>query len=149
MADFIDRAAKASKMTPLTDPAPSFSYRLKSAWTMLTQGRMPDWFGPGSPIDPMAPDNIKARQLDYPVGLNTVAYSPKANEGVPFSTLRTLADQFDLMRVIIESFKDQLCKMHWVIAKRNIEGVASRSDAKTEQIKDALMFPDGVHSWDD
>ena len=72
-----------------------------------------DWFGAGQPLEPLAPEETKGRQFDYPSAINTNHSKPRQSEGISFAQLRALADNYDLMRLIIERRKDQLAKLSW------------------------------------
>jgi hypothetical protein len=73
-----------------------------------------DWFGPLTPMLPIAPTEVAGRALDYMPGYNLVT-EPRANEPVTFAMLRMLADSFDPVRLIVERRKDQLCRQPWTI----------------------------------
>src|SRR5436189_1818892 len=78
------------------------------------------WFGPMQPLAPMAPqdqEGVKGRRFDYPTGVN-LNYNPRSNESVSFAVLRALADNCDLMRIAIESRKDQMSSLDWVVRPR-------------------------------
>jgi hypothetical protein len=68
-----------------------------------------NWFGPLDPITPLAPSEVAGRQWDYPAGYNLSTLS-RPFEPVTFSTLRNLADSYDLLRVVIETRKDQVSR---------------------------------------
>jgi hypothetical protein len=58
-------------------------------------GEGANWFGPLTPITPLAPPEIAGRQWDYPAGYNLSTLS-RPFEPITFSTLRALADGYDL-----------------------------------------------------
>ena len=106
-----------------------------------------DWFGPLTPMQPIAPPQTASRQWDYPSGfnLNTTA---RVYEPITFATLRGLADGYDLLRLLIETRKDQIARLGWLIKPRDVAG----ADEKNPSIKAVTAFlkrPDGFHSWDD
>src|SRR5437879_2474227 len=68
-----------------------------------TQG----WFGPGQAPAPSAPPEVAGRRLDYQPGINMLQ-QPRQYEAITFSDLRALADGHDLLRIIIETRKDQI-----------------------------------------
>lgn len=105
------------------------------------------WFGPGEPMVPQAPAQVAGRQFDFPQGVNiltsTRPYSP-----ISYETLRTLADSYDLLRLIIETRKDAMERLRWVIQLRDSKDKLTAQ--KRNKIKDISKFfrkPDGEHDW--
>src|SRR3984957_19901794 len=78
-------------------------------------GQGADWFGPLAPIPP---PQVAGRQWDYPSGYN-LATTPRINEPISFQTLRGLAEGYDLLRLVIETRKDQVARLSWTIGPRN------------------------------
>lgn len=142
----VDRASGAVSVTELT---PSWAERLvTAARVILRPGTVPDWFGPGQPLPPQAPDEIKGRQFDFPITFNTVS-QPKAGEllpSVPYAVLRRLADTCDFLRLVIETRKDQICKAAWDIGPRDPN---VKADQRCKDLIDFFQFPDKEHTWDD
>jgi len=103
-----------------------------------------DWFGPLDPIAPGAPANVAGRQWDYQAGFN-LALQPRPHDPVTFSTLRSLADSFDLLRLVIETRKDQIARLAWSIKPRQT-GVA-RDQARVDALTTFFHRPDGIHGW--
>ena len=103
------------------------------------------WFGPLAPTPPAAPPEVAGRQWDYPSGFN-LALGPRANEPVGFATLRRLADGWDLLRLVIETRKDQIGRMAWSIGRRpgTTPDLATAADATA-----FFRRPDGIHGWAD
>jgi hypothetical protein len=83
-----------------------------------------NWFGPLTPMLPIAPPEVAGRALDYMPGFNLVT-EPRANEPVTFAMLRMLADSFDPIRIIIERRKDQMTRQPWTIRLKH-EGAGKR-----------------------
>lgn len=110
-----------------------------------------DFFGPMQPLRPVAQDRAAGRQFDYPVGFNS-RITPRAEEPVSFGQMRALADAYDLLRLIIETRKDQLVALPWTIAPRDDEATPEREDSKPDAgakaIAEFLRFPDQEHTWD-
>ena len=104
-----------------------------------------DWFGPLSPIAPTAPAEVAGRQWDYPAGYN-LALEPRPYSPVSFATLRQLADGWDLLRLVIETRKDQIARLAWSIKPRAGGG---KPDARCATIAAFLARPDGIHGWAD
>lgn len=87
------------------------------------------WFGPLKPLAPIAPPEVAGRQWDYPSGYNLVV-RPRAYEAASFADLRSLADAYDFLRIIIETRKDQIERMAWSFkAKEGRKVSAARIDA--------------------
>lgn len=122
-----------------------FVSRLSASIRYVLSGVTPNtWMGPAQPIEPQHQD-VMGRQFDYPVGSN-LNYKPRASEAIDFPTLRMLADQYDLMRIIIDTRKDQLCKMQWkIVGKDDDDDV--EDDPRVKKITEFLQSPDKTHTW--
>jgi len=106
--------------------------RIASGMKYIFSGKA-DFFGPGEPIPSVVQDQVAAgtegRQLDYPVAINKT-YTPRKGEAVQFSQMRALADNCDILRLAIETRKDQLTKLNWQIKAQEGKKVpASRLEA--------------------
>lgn len=106
-----------------------------------------NWFGPNQPIAPIAPQTQEAgaegRQFDYLTGIN-LQQLPRAQENISFQQLRDLADGWDVLRLIIETRKDQMEGLNWTI--KPIEK-GSTPDKRCEMLLKLFKSPDGEHSW--
>lgn len=98
------------------------------------------WFGPGIPPRPMA-QHTAGRAFDYPVAVN-MRWTPKWQEGITFADLRAIADNYDLLRLAIETRKDELEFCEWRIQNR--EGKQSRA---SKELQKNLLSPDREHTW--
>lgn len=116
---------------------------LAATATYAVTGKMPDWFGPEAPLAPVAPPQVAGRQMDYATGYN-LRTQPKT-EGINFATLRAIADGYDLMRLLIETRKDQLCKLKWNIVPRDPK---KKPDDRCKKLTDFFQMPDKEHMWD-
>lgn len=119
----------------------------------LTGNAPDDWFGPMTPPAPaVTQENAEAagvagRQFDYRVGIN-VDMRPRSGEAIGFPELRAFADNYDLLRLVIETRKDQLCSSAWVIQPRD-EKQKQKDDARCRTAMEFFRMPDGEHGWDD
>ncbi|HUB65221.1 MAG TPA: phage portal protein [Methylocella sp.] len=111
-------------------------------------GEAANWFGPLDPITPLAPPEVAGRQWDYPAGYN-LSTLPRPYEPITFSTLRGLADGYDLLRLVIETRKDQAARQSWSFTARD---KSARSAMDAERIAALTRFfirPDGIHGFAD
>jgi len=131
------------------------------------------WFGPLLPMPPVAPPDTAPRRFDYPSGVNLVAL-PRTYETVGFQQMRDLADSLDLVRIAIETRKDQVSKMPWSFREKaagsqqsalgqsglrpNSQKAAGRtlkaerrkpSADRIDELTAFFSFPDGEHNFDD
>ena len=103
------------------------------------------WFGPLDPLAPGAPPDVAGRQWDYPAGYN-VSLQPRP-DAVTFATLRSLADGHDLLRLVIETRKDQIARLAWSIRPRR--ATTSVDPARADALAAFFRKPDGIHGWPD
>jgi hypothetical protein len=108
-------------------------------------GQGADWFGPLAPITPLAPPDVAGRQWDFPSGYN-LSTLPRIYEPITFHTLRSLAENYDLLRLVIETRKDQVARLNWNIAARGKKKV---NDPRVAAIQCFLARPDGRHHFAD
>jgi hypothetical protein len=123
----------------------------------IDRGPTPEsWFGPLEPLTPIAPPSVAGRQFDYPSGYNIVT-QPRPYEPVTFHQLRGLADAYDLLRLVIETRKDQIARLAWTIRPRKPSGASGgasgaadprAADLRVQAIADFLAAPDREHGWD-
>ncbi len=115
-------------------------------WRRPVRGAGDGWFGPQNPLAPIAPPDVAGRQFDYPPGYNLVT-RPRAYEPIGFFELRALADCYDLLRIIIETRKDQIARLGWSVKPRR-QRVAVVNDPRIARIEAFFARPDGANAWD-
>lgn len=107
-----------------------------------------DWFGPGDPLPPLVnssqQDAVRGRQFDFPVAFNRQT-QPRANEAISFPQLRALADSLDVLRLVIETRKDEMAKMKWTVKPRD---QGAERDKRCDDVEAFFRFPDKEHDWD-
>ena len=104
------------------------------------------YFGPGQPLPPLGQDEARGRQFDYPFSVNT-SYIPRGDtgSGAPtFAQLRSLAETSDLVRLAIETRKDQMCRLEWHIKMRDQDAPVNDTCRK---MQDFFAVPDKEHEW--
>ena len=131
------------------------------------------WFGPLSPLPQVAPLETPARRFDYPSGVNLTT-QPRGYEPVSFQQMRDLADSFDLVRIAIETRKDQVSKMPWSFREKHASArgtgahacVSSKTtqpwaavpqrqengdhvSGRIDELTAFFHFPDGEHEFED
>lgn len=117
----------------------------------IVRGTGADWFGPLNPIAPTAPEQVKGRILDFPSGYN-LNIQPRGYEPVTFGQLRAFADSYDLLRLVIETRKDQIARLQWNVVVRDHAKKRAKDPElldKIERIERFFVRPDGVHFWPD
>lgn len=122
-------------------------YDLSQSYSLTVnypRGSGADWFGPLTPMRPVAPPEVAGRALDFLPGYNLTT-QPRYSEPVDFATLRALADAYDPLRLVIERRKDQMCRLPWTIrAKHDGNGKRPKASALPaplrERIKDVESF---------
>lgn len=115
----------------------------------IRQGTGADWMGPDNPMVPLAPPDVEGRQFDIPVGYNLQTRT-RPYEPVSFHEMRALADAYDVLRMVIETRKDQMARLPWTIrAKNGADGqpLGKPAQSLVQQITDFFERPDSVHSW--
>lgn len=130
-----------------TDFEPTFVQRVAAGVKYAIAGVTPtDWFGPWQPLTPQAQDKTEGRAFDYPVGYN-LRILPRSDEAISFGQLRNLADGYDLLRLVLETRKDQIEAFEWEIVPVSDD---INADGKKDSIKNITQFfqkPDKEHDW--
>jgi len=105
------------------------------------------WFGPGLPPAAVAQALAQGRAFDFQTAFNLIQ-RPRAYEGITFEQLRGLADSYDLLRLVIETRKDQVEKLAWSIRRRGSkQKLGGRPDPQAERLQAFLQSPDQEHTW--
>ncbi len=130
--------AGKGKATTITPPMIQAAARGLNTITGADQA----WMSPGNPLPAMVP-SATGRQYDYATAVN-LNITPRSEEGISFGDLRALADAYYLVRLAIETRKDQLEKLRWVVKPTD-------DKVKPDQrCKDLTLFfkkPDQRHGW--
>lgn len=120
----------------------------------IVTGTGADWFGPLNPIAPIAPPDVKGRILDYPSGYN-LNVRPRAYNAITFDMLRAFADAYDLLRILIETRKDQMARLEWNIVPRDKKllrrgaTIPGDIDKRISTIREFFLMPDKENFWGD
>lgn len=132
-----------------TDLDPGLVARVAAGIKYIVSGNKDTaWFGPSNPMTPVAQaanEQAVGRQFDYPVGFNTRT-RPRGEEPVSFADMRAVADSYDLLRLVIETRKDQLVNLRWVIKP---EDPKAEVDERCKAITKFFRSPDRQHTWSD
>lgn len=116
--------------------------RVNSQGNFEVVGLNADTFmSPLSPLPPQTQDprfGTIGRRWDYPVGINTF-YTPRGNAQISFADLRALANNYDLLRTVIETRKDQMCGLDWKLAYKSKD---KRRDGKIDSLETMFLRPD-------
>jgi hypothetical protein len=122
---------------------------MRAGGTLRTRidGMLDRWFGPNQPLVPVAPESIKGRQFDFPAGSN-LQYQPRSGYAVGFGELRSLADALPLLRLAIETRKDQIQNVNWTIRAKDkkVRGEA-QTDTRVKAIRQFFNRPDREHDF--
>jgi hypothetical protein len=143
----IPAGAKTTDLTPVVNQArqQGFIGRIAAGVRYAITGIEPNtWMSPLQPIAPQAQE-AAGRLRDYSVGYN-VQWVPRGEELTSFGQLRALADSCDLVRMAIETRKDQMASMQWTIGHEDPKKDVSK-DAQVQAITALFKKPDGVHGW--
>lgn len=89
---------------------------------------------PGEPLKASEPPGTPPSQFQYPYGYN-LNTTPRNEEPVDFKQLRALADNYDLLRLAIETRKDQIEALDW-----NIVPTDKKDKSQVNNIKALKQF---------
>lgn len=135
-----------------TNKEPNFVQRtvgtafLKTARTAISTIKPGDWMSALQPLMPWLP-MLMGRQWDFPVGRN-LNYQPRQNNKVTFKMLRGLANNSEIVRLAIETRKDQLCAQKWQVrGKEDLD--VKETDPRIKKWTKFFSQPDGYNRWAD
>jgi hypothetical protein len=128
-----------------TDIEPGIVARVVAGVKYIVSGSKTSFFGPQQPLQPIAQDQAQGRLQDYPFGFNQ-RITPRGEEAVSFAQMRGLADGYDLLRLVIETRKDQMAKLEWDIRPKDKK---KKTDDRCQAVKDFFSMPDKEHTWDE
>lgn len=122
-----------------------------SGASRLDSWRIAGFFPPVAPPAPVAQEAVQGRQYDYSQGFNLLARPRQEESGNPsFQQLRNLADNYDLLRLVIETRKDQLVGLNWNIIGRDDDGEGvKKDDPRIKELEKFFRRPDGLMRWDE
>jgi hypothetical protein len=99
------------------------------------------YYGPGLPLPPVV-DAMPVRQWDFQPGVNTTQ-TPRHTEPFNFANLRAFAN-VELVRMAIETRKDQLENQDWMVKPRDNKAARATSrDPRCIEIEKFFSKPDG------
>jgi len=133
------------KRTPID---PGLVARLGQAVRYVVSGATTAWMGPNQPLAPVADkpeDQTAGRAMDYMSGVNVTAQPKVPDGGVDYNTLRGFADAYDLVRLCIETRKDQIAAQRWQFKLRNSD---ETTDGRLAELEAFFKFPDKVNDWE-
>jgi SPP1 gp7 family putative phage head morphogenesis protein len=128
------------------------AYQITYEWRQsqgIVQGTGADWFGPLNPISPIAPAEVAGRATDFASGYN-LEITPRPYEPIKFPDLRALADGYDILRLVIETRKDQMEKLSWQVKPKmgsDGEPMTTADDPRIAEVNAFFTMPNGVDTW--
>lgn len=104
-------------------------------------------FSPLQPLQPYTP-NIVGRLWDYAPGIN-IQFQPRGygSGRVPFTNLRAFSRNCEILRLVIETVKDQICGFDWQIVPKE-DSTVSPDDPRIAQLTAFFKMPDRVHTFE-
>jgi hypothetical protein len=100
------------------------------------------WMGPGKTLQAIVP-LAAGRQYDYQAGAN-LSITPRASEYIGFPELRGLADSYYLVRLAIQTRKDQMYKMKGSFVPSDPK---AKPDARCDDINKFFKTPNKRDSF--
>lgn len=126
-------------------PQQGFIARAAAGLRYALTGQLPGWFGPGTPLAPMAPLDVKGRQLDFPVAIN-INFRPRGTEPVNFERLKKLASN-PIVSMLLQRQKDLVTGVEWRIKPKTVTDPTATDDPAIAAITEFFHEPDKEHDW--
>ncbi len=101
-------------------------------------------FGPERPLVPNEYENVRLR--NYPVGYN-LNYTPRSYEHVGFAELRAMAREVVLVRLAIETRKNQIERLDWTIKPKDEKNAPASAVKRAADAEKFWRKPDGVQPF--
>lgn len=123
---------------------------IRSSQTQAPGSPDQGWFGPGQAPQPVAPrGDAFGRAFDYPTGFNLTP-QPRKSEAVSYETLRGMAQAYDLLRLAVETRKDQLSELSGSVQPRKAPHQQHRppADERCKALTKWFRKPDGENYFD-
>jgi hypothetical protein len=106
----------------------------------------------GQPVSPIAPRNAEPLGINITYGQN-MNYTPRPDAEYTAAELQGLAT-YDLVRVVIENVKDQLCFTPWEIQRRAVPGETTterkqkeKGDQNILKLSRFFEYPNNEDDW--
>lgn len=109
-------------------------------------GPMKPWFDPQRPIAPLAQEQTFGRQFDFRAGYN-LSLQTRPEENTSFFQLRSLADSFDILRIILETRKDQIEAFNWEVRPMEDFEDDPTAIADAKKANEFLQMPDRMNPF--
>ena len=146
-------SARIREVGPLVNALSRFREALYQAPNSTITGIDPaNWPSALQPITPIAPRGSEPLGMNLWMGQN-LNYTPRPDAEFTAAELKSLAT-YDMVRVIIENVKDQLCFTPWKIQRRTIPGETDNDRRKKEQGDPNILklsrffeYPDNENDW--
>ena len=120
--------------------------RALASWVWNGTTPAEQFFGPGTPMTPVAPEEAAGRVRDYPLTAN-MQWAPRAEEMTPFQELYQLAETHDITQLCIQTRMDQMAAQEWTIRLRTAPGGKKFGDVQ-EDLVQFFQRPDRREPWE-
>lgn len=112
-------------ISPAVQPSPGFGRAIGAAWRTFRDV----WLGPGLPMADAVPPGAE-RKFEYQTGYNITRTTSRGQGLSSFQQLRSLARMQNLLRMAIETRKDQMAKLPWSFRPKRRKGEKLADAAK-------------------